>query len=131
MTQLQLSIQRELLDFIEAIRENRADLAGVSAAAFSKARKKLKYTAFVELNDVYVTNHYRLSKNVLIWKDYRLFAVDGSTAEVPNSKEMIDLRGTFKQREDGKKICMSRTIQVFYVLNKLTVKMVTLIQILS
>lgn len=122
MTQLQRSIQRELLDFIEAIRENRADLAGVSAAAFSKARKKLKYTASVELNDVYVTNHYRLSENVLIWKDYRLFAVDGSTAEVPNSKEMINLWGTFKQREDGKKICMSRTIQVFDVLNKLTIK---------
>mgnify|MGYP003595630764 CR=1 FL=1 len=122
LTQLQRSIKRELLDFIEAIRENRADLAGVSGAAFSKARKKLKYTAFVELNDVYVTNHYRLSENVLIWKDYRLFAVDGSTAEVPNSQEMINLWGVFKQREDGKKICMSRTIQVFDVLNKLTIK---------
>lgn len=122
LTQLQRSIQRELLDFIEALRENRADLSGVSAAAFSKARKKLKYTAFVELNDVYVTNHYRLSENVLIWKDYRLFAVDGSTAEVPNSKEMINLWGTFKQRADGKKICMSRIVQVFDVLNKLTIK---------
>ncbi len=121
MTQLQRSIQRELLDFIEAIRENRADLAGVSAAAFSKARKKLKYTAFVELNDVYVTNHYRLAENVLIWKDYRLFAVDGSTAEVPNSVEMINLWGTFKEREDGKKICMARTVQVYDVLNKLTI----------
>lgn len=121
LQQLQRSLKRELQDFVNSLQENGADLASISAAAFCKARKKLKYTAFIELNQVFTQAHYKYGEKIWRWKQYRLFAVDGSTVEVPNEAENLALWGVFKQREDGKKICMARTLQVYDVLNRLVI----------
>lgn len=122
LTQLQRSITRELLDFIESLKEHKADLSSVSAAAFCKARKKLNYTVFKALNEHFINGYYEKSATLKVWKDFRLLAVDGSTIEVPNSKELIEKWGVFKTRQDGKKICMARILEVFDVLNKMTIE---------
>lgn len=119
--QLQRSIKRELNDFLESLRRGGTDIDSVSAAAFTKARKKLKYTAFEYLNEEFVKSHYEKTPTYDCWQKYRLFAIDGTTAEVPNTPENILEWGMFKQREDGKKICMSRAMQVYDVLNKMTI----------
>jgi len=118
---MQRSLKRELQDYVDSLRESGKDLASVSAAAFSKARKKLRYTAFVELIDVFTASHYRYGENLRHWKGYRVLATDGSTVEVPNTPDNLALWGTFKQRGDGKKVCMARTLEVYDVLNRLVV----------
>jgi hypothetical protein len=81
----------------------------VSKAAFCKARKKLKPEAFKELSEVMLPVFYN-SNQVHYWHGYRLLGTDGSTVELPNSKEIQSKYGVFKTRSDGKAICMGRTL---------------------
>lgn len=115
------SLTRELCDFVTSLQKEGADLTHISKAAFSKARQKLKYTAFVELNKTFVSSHYKSCEKIWVWKKFRLLAADGSTVEVPNSAEIKKEWGIFKERVDGKSICMARILQVYDVLNRLIV----------
>lgn len=59
----------------------------VTAAALSKARKKLKYTAFIELNDKALSIFYADFPDQERWQGMRLLAVDGSRVELPRDHE--------------------------------------------
>lgn len=59
-----------------------------TAAALSKARKKLKYTAFIELNDSALKIFYDDFPLQKQWYGLRLLAVDGSRVELPNDPEI-------------------------------------------
>jgi Transposase DDE domain len=119
MTNLQKGLQREIAAFAEAIRSEGGSIPEVSKAAFCQARKKLKPTAFVELSQI-VTEKFYLSDQVQRWHDYRLLAVDGSTVELPNSQEIQKEYGVFKYRQDGKAVCMGRTLMLYDTLNHMT-----------
>lgn len=120
MTLLRRALQRELVDFIDKLQSGEVDFTKVSKAAFCKARKHLKPITFVKLSEIIINKFYASSNDaVLLWKDYRLIAHDGSTAEVPNDPKVIAKWGVFKTRSDGKKICMARLEQSFDVLNHL------------
>jgi hypothetical protein len=121
LQQLQRSLSRELLDFVSALQKEGADLTSISKVAFCKARKKLRYTAFVELNKTFTNAHYQNCEKYWVWKNYRLLAADGSTVEVPNSKEVQREWGVHQYRKDGKAICMARTLTIYDPLNRLTV----------
>lgn len=122
MTLLRRAIQRELVDFLEKLQSDDFQIAKVSKAAFCKARKKLKPIAFIKLNEVLLEAFYDPSnREVKLWKDYRLLASDGSTVEVPNSKEVQLEWGVFQERSDGKKICMARLEQTYDVLNHMSI----------
>ena len=76
------SYQDELDKFFKTI--FRFDVAKrvVSKAALSKARMKLKFEAFVELNlqlITYFEKHFRPR----LWFGFRLLAIDGSTIKLP------------------------------------------------
>lgn len=120
MTTLQKAIQREIALFAEAIKSDGGSIPEVSKAAFCKARKKLKPEVFCALNEKVLETYYgETSGNV--WLDkYRIVAVDGSTCELPNSVELLNEFGVFKTRDDGKKVCMARTLTVYDSLNHLT-----------
>lgn len=66
----------------------------VSASAFTQARRSLRYTAFVELNQkaivevVYANPHYRR------WKGFRLLGVDGSKIRLPDTAALRQHFGT-------------------------------------
>src|SRR4051812_2456407 len=119
MTNLQKGLQREIALFVEAIQSEGGSIPEVSKAAFCKARKKLKPTAFTELSKVTCKKFYD-SNAVQLWNDYRLIGVDGSTVELPNSKEIQKKYGVFKYRQDGKAICMGRTLLMYDTLNHMT-----------
>jgi hypothetical protein len=119
MTNLAKSIQREIALFKDAIELDGGSIPEVSKAAFCKARRKLKFTAFIELSKVILDEFYA-SDEVITWHGYRLLAVDGSSHELPNSKEVKKRYGVFQYREDGKAICMARSLMVYDVLNHLT-----------
>jgi hypothetical protein len=119
MTNLQKGLQREIASFSEAIQSEGGSVPEVSKAAFCKARKKLKPTAFVELNKI-IHEEFYSSGEALQWNGYNLFGVDGSTVELPNSAEIQKEYGVFKYRNDGKATCMGRTLMVYDTLNHIT-----------
>lgn len=119
MTNLQKGLQREIAAFSEAIQSEGGSIPEVTKSAFCRARKKLKPGAFAALSDV-VTREFYQSNEIQYWKGYRLLGIDGSTVELPNSKEIQEEYGVFKHRKDGKAICMGRTLMMYDTLNHLT-----------
>jgi Transposase DDE domain len=67
-----------------------------SKQAFSQARLNLSYTCFQELNDRALQAFYKEDRQGL-WKGYRLFAADGSTIRLPESKDTLLHFGRWSQ----------------------------------
>jgi hypothetical protein len=113
------SYQDELDKFFKTI--CRFDVAKriVSKAALSKARMKLKFEAFVELNlhlVHYFEKHFKLRK----WYGFRLLAIDGSTVRLPMTESIAEHFGVLNGRQ-GAPSPMARVSQLFDVLNKISV----------
>jgi hypothetical protein len=121
MHNLQKGLQREIALFAEAIQSEGGSIPEVSKAAFCKARQKLKPAVFTELSKVTCQTFYG-SDEVQLWNGYRLIGIDGSTVELPNSKEIQEKYGVFKYRKDGKAICMGRTMMMYDTLNHMTLQ---------
>jgi hypothetical protein len=121
MNNLQKGLQREIALFAEAIQSEGGSIPEVSKAAFCKARQKLKPTVFTEFSKVTCQTFYG-SNEVQLWNGYRLIGIDGSTVELPNSKEIQEKYGVFKYRKDGKAICMGRTMMMYDTLNHMTLQ---------
>ena len=121
MSNLQKGIEREIDLFTEAILSDGGSIPEVSAAAFCKARKKLKYTAFEELSELVADSYYEEGADVVrYWKGKRVLGIDGSNIEMPWSESIEKRFGVFKERLDGKKVCMSRSLLVYDTLNHIT-----------
>ena len=63
-----------------------------SKQAFSKARQKLKYEGFVALNEAFATTYYS-DDEFLLYKSYRLAAIDGSDLKLPESADIKEVFG--------------------------------------
>ena len=113
------SYQDELDKFFQAI--NRFDVAQriVSKVALAKARMKLSFQAFVELNQ-HLVGHFEQLFNPITWHGFRLLAIDGSTMRLPHIKAIADHFGVWRVRK-GKPSPMARVSQLFDVLNKITI----------
>ena len=113
------SYQDELDKFFKTI--FRFDVAKrvVSKAALTKARMKLKFEAFMELNlqlITYFEKHFRPK----LWFGFRLLAIDGSTTKLPITDDVAQHFGVWNVRQ-GAPSPMARVSQLFDVLNKITV----------
>jgi hypothetical protein len=82
------SIQRELDDFFQELFGRKVSRTEVTKAAFSKARKKFKHTAFIELNREAVDHTYANSTQLETLADLRVLAIDGSKINLPESAEI-------------------------------------------
>ena len=113
------SYQDELDKFFKAI--CRFDVAKrvVSKAALTKARMKLKFEAFVELN-LHLVHHFEKHFNPRTWFGFRLLAIDGSTARLPMTEAIAQHFGVWNGRQ-GAPSPIARVSQLFDVLNKITV----------
>lgn len=113
------SYQDELDKFFKAI--NRFDVARrvVSKVALAKARMKLKFEAFIELNQ-HLVDYFEKSFNAITWKGFRLLAIDGSTVRLPHIEAIAEHFGLWGVRQ-GNPSPMARVSQLFDVLNKTTV----------
>lgn len=65
----------------------------ITAGAFTKARKKFKHTAFIELNELLIDIYYR-DNDVKRFRGLRLLAFDGSKIILPNNCEIKDAFGS-------------------------------------
>jgi hypothetical protein len=63
----------------------------VTESAYRQARQKLKPELFIDLNEMVVSNYYRLYEadgGVRRWKGRRLCGVDGSYLNLPDTEEL-------------------------------------------
>jgi hypothetical protein len=113
------SYQNELDRFFNSLNRSDTIKRVVSKAAFSKARLKLKYQAFIELNhklNQFLEEHFRLKT----WRDFRLLALDSSTIRLPHTEDIQNHFGVWRVRQ-GRPSPMARLSQLFDPLNKVTV----------
>jgi len=63
-------------------------LESVTAAAFSQARKRIRHTAFIELNEQAIVNVMYRDGEYLRYKGFRVLAIDGSKIRLPETEEI-------------------------------------------
>ena len=112
------SYQPELNKFFKILTGSTIAKNIVSKVALCKARKKLKYETFTELNKQSV-DYFNTNFNPSKWNGFFLQAVDGSTVKLPNFPEISEHFGTWKPRQ-GAPLPMARISQMFDPLNKIT-----------
>lgn len=112
------ALQDELDEFFKLLTGADVAVRMVSKSAFIQARKKLKYEAFVELDQAQVSYFYE-HFDTATWCGFRLVAVDGSMSELPNTTEICSHFGVWHPASGG--TCpKARVSQMFDVLNKVT-----------
>ena len=99
----------------------RLDVANrvVSKAARTKARMKLNYQAFMELNHQ-LNAFFEKNFNPKTWLDFRLLVIDGSMIRLPRCEDIAKRFGIWKVRQ-GPPSPMARISQLYDTLNKITV----------
>lgn len=98
----------------------------ITASAFTQARQKLSYTAFVELNnDIVNLYYYEKEHQTNTYKGYRLLGFDGSKINVPVHTENINEFGCKNVGNACSKkfgTCVQTTYEVCYdVLNNIAI----------
>jgi hypothetical protein len=91
----------------------------VSKAALTKARMKLKYQAFIELNH-HLNAFLEKNFNPKTWFGFRLLTIDGSTIRLPRCEDIAKHFGVWKVRQ-GRPSPMARISQLYDTINKITV----------
>jgi len=110
------SIGDELDRFFEILHEE--PLAeSVSASAFCQARKKLNPNALIGLGEPLLAG-FEEHFSPRLWHGFRLLAVDGSTARLPNTDDVI---ATFGEPPEGSSVPLARLSRLYDVLNDLVI----------
>jgi hypothetical protein len=114
------ALQDELDEFFKLLNQQDVAVRIVTKSAFSQARKKLKYKAFVELNQAQVDYFYEHFE-YKTWHGFRLLAVDGSTSQLPRTSEVAAHFGAWHPTQ-GDPCPLARVSQMFDVLNHVTLE---------
>lgn len=91
----------------------------VTKQTFGKARKKFSEEAFILLDERLVDEFYT-ENTYQPWKGYRVLGIDGSTAQLPMSKEILKEFGGVTNQH-GLVMAMGRISALYDVLNALSV----------
>jgi hypothetical protein len=110
------STQVQLDAFVEVV------LTGnITKSAFSDARKKINPSAFIELNNVLISEYYT-NNRFKTYLGFIVFGIDGTTLQLPNSLEITDKYGfATNGKKDHKGMPMGRASNVYDVLNGITI----------
>jgi len=118
LNMIKRALQDELDELFKTITGSEFAERKVSKSAFTQARKKLKYTAFIDLNQEQVSYfyaHYQVQR----WQGNRLLALDGSMTDLPNTPALQAHFGYWRPAAGGQ-CAKARVSQLFDVLNKVT-----------
>lgn len=91
----------------------------VTGSAFTQARYKVKHEAFKELCNLTRDTYLRVEKE--LWKEHTLLAGDGSTLNLPPSKDIEKYFGTAATNDLGVKRYLARVFFIYDVLNEFVV----------
>jgi len=86
----------EIRRFFKLLKSKNTEV--ISNAGYLKQRLKLNPAAFMSLSDFHIKNFYDDEKELMKFKNYFVFAVDGSHVNVPNTQENEDLYGLRKNQ---------------------------------
>lgn len=113
------SNQDELDNYFKILNHLECAQRIVSKSALTKARAKLDYHAFVELNQ-HLTEFFYRNFLTETWNGFNLMAIDGSTLALPRTEE---IGKHFGEWNSGKETScpVARISQMYDVLNKVTV----------
>ena len=114
------SYQKELNSYFQTLMGFDIPKLFVSKVALSKARLKLKYEAFVDLNRHLVQFFYQHFKSVKRWHGFNLLVVDGSLIRLPRIKTIAEHFGAWHPTK-GDECPMARASQLFDPLNRISV----------
>jgi hypothetical protein len=114
------SYQDELDNFFKTLNHLEVAERIVTKGALTKARKKLKHQAFIELNER-MTSHYYSYFPTASWHGFNLMAVDGSTLRMPDEPEIIEHFGVWNIKKGNRPCPKARISQMFDVKNRVTV----------
>ena len=106
------TIRDELDQFFETLANDALASSTVTEAAFCRARQKLKPEALVMLNDALI-NAANTQMAQQRWHDFRVLAVDGSTARLPNTPAIAEYFGV----PQGSGVPLARLSRLYDVLN--------------
>ena len=98
--------------FFETLSDDAVALRTVSEAAFCRARQKLKPAALAILNDV-LMDAAKAQIAERRWRDFRVLAVDGSTARLPSTPAIAEYFGGPR----GSGVPLARFSRLYDVLN--------------
>lgn len=122
LNMIKRALQDELDEFFKLLEAGQVARRVVTKSAFSQARQKLNYTAFVELNQEQVSYFYQHFEPQR-WQGLRLLAMDGSMVTLPNTAAICAHFGVWRPAAGGE--CpKARVSQLFDVLNKVTLEAV-------
>lgn len=97
---LRKSISSEIANFIED--NSNLDFPNISKQAFSKARQNISYEAFKELCRLFVNTFYDSNIDLKKWNGYNILAVDGTSLQVPDTSENLEVFGARKNQYSTK-----------------------------
>ncbi len=118
LNMIRASLQNELDNFYKLIFNSEIAISYITKSAFTKARKKLKFQAFIELNNKMIQFFYSNTKT-LTWKGFYLKGVDGTVFILPKSKELVKHFGEIEMTS-GKTIIEANVSQIYDCLNGVT-----------
>lgn len=116
------SLQLQMNTLIPKLGKNKVT---VDKSAYSRARHKLKHTAFIELNQRAVVDTMYEDGDYQKWQGHRVLAIDGSKIFLPENSATTDEFGTLpysiKQRDiDGEHVFAIASV-MYDVLNSISV----------
>ena len=115
---LRKSLSSEINTFIEEY--SYLEFPDISKQAFSKARQNISAEAFKDLCRVFVDSFYNSNINLKKWNGFNVFAVDGTTLQVPDTHENIEYFGT-STNQSTTKTALASASALYDVLNDIVI----------
>ncbi|MBP8994966.1 MAG: transposase, partial [Bacteroidales bacterium] len=119
---LRKSISTEINNFIEE--HSNLDFPRISKQAFSKARQNISPKAFKALCSVFVDSFYNSNTKLNKWPGFNVFAVDGTTLQIPDTQENIEYFGASKNQSSTQTALASASASasaIYDVLNDIVI----------
>ena len=92
----------------------------VSKQAISKARQGISYKAFEALYKKSVEIYYKCNRNLRMWNGYHIYAIDGSTLQIPETKENIEYFGG-NPNKTGKLMPLASVSLLYDIMNDMLI----------
>jgi hypothetical protein len=110
------TLTMEIRSFIKSIKSK----ISISKPGYLKQRQKLNPEVFLELSDFHVRNFYKDTTMVQRLKGYLILTVDGSSVNVPNTVQNVELYGNASHK-NAKPQAQLGISSLFDVLNKMII----------
>ncbi len=111
---LPINIENFLDDFPNA------EIESISKQAISKARQGINLEAFIELMRISHMKYHELCQKPKLWNGYRIFGIDGTRLQVPQTAQNLEVFGKSKNQSEVQ-LAMASASLMYDVLNDIII----------